>query len=135
MSTISRTGGALLLSLSLAGFPPGISSQEISVSGQIRPRLETYTAPIRPSYGLTTMRLRVRVDALPLPAIRIVAEFQDVRIWGEEQSTLADYSADNLDLHQGFFDVELGERWAARIGRQEIAFGGERLVGAVGWAQ
>ena len=126
---------ALLLGLLMAGLPPGMAGQEISVSGQIRPRVETHTAPVRPSYELTTMRLRIRVEARPEPPVRIVAEFQDVRTWGEEQSTLADYSADNLDLHQGFFDVTLNGQWSARIGRQEIAFAGERLIGAVGWAQ
>ena len=142
MLTISSVGRAipeaaraLLLGLLVAGVPPGIAGQEVSVSGQIRPRLETHTAPARPSYELTTMRLRLRVDARPEPSIRIVAEFQDVRTWGEESSTLADYRADNLDLHQGFFDLTLNQQWSARIGRQEIALGGERLIGAVGWAQ
>ncbi len=127
--------GASLFALLLAGLPPGMAGQEVSVSGEIRPRLEARTAPVQPSFERTTMRLRIRVEARPEPSVRIVAELQDVRTWGEEQSTLADYSADNLDLHQGFFDVTLGERWSARIGRQEIAFGGERLMGAVGWAQ
>ncbi|MCH7563639.1 MAG: alginate export family protein [Gemmatimonadetes bacterium] len=126
---------ASLLGLLLAALPPGMGGQEVSLSGQIRPRLETRTAPVGPSYELTTMRLRIRVEAHPEPPVRIVAEFQDVRTWGEERSTLADFSADNLDLHQGFFEVTLSERWSARIGRQEIAFGGERLIGAVGWAQ
>lgn len=127
--------GALLLGLLLARLPPGISGQDVSVTGQIRPRLEAYAAPAQPSYQRTTMRLRIRVEARPEPSVRIVAELQDVRTWGEERGTLADYSADNLDLHQGFFDVTLGEKWSTRIGRQEIAFGGERLMGAVGWAQ
>ena len=138
MSAIPRAGGAILwalVGLPLAGLPPGMASQEVSVSGQIRPRLETHTAPVQPSYGLTTMRLRIRVEALPESTVGIVAELQDVRTWGEEQGTLSDHSADNLDLHQGFFDVTLGEQWSARVGRQEIAFGGERLIGAVGWAQ
>jgi hypothetical protein len=81
------------------------------------------------------MRLRFRVDARPAPSFRILAELQDVRTWGGERSTPGNYTAHNLDLHQGFFDVTLGERWSARVGRQEIALGGERLVGAVGWAQ
>ncbi|MCH7530259.1 MAG: alginate export family protein [Gemmatimonadetes bacterium] len=103
--------------------------------GQLRPRLELHTAPARPSNELTTMRLRIRVVAEPESTVRIVAELQDVRTWGEERSTLTDYSADNLDLHQGFFDVTLSEQWSARIGRQEISFGGERLMGAVDWTQ
>ena len=81
------------------------------------------------------MRLRFRVDARPAPPFRILAELQDVRTWGDEGSTSGNYNPHNLDLHQGFLDVTLGERWSARVGRQEIALGGERMIGAVGWAQ
>ena len=81
------------------------------------------------------MRVRLGVVAEPESTVRVVAELQDVRTWGEERSTLTDFSADNLDLHQGFFDLTLSERWSARIGWQEIAFGGERLMGAVAWTQ
>ncbi len=53
---------ASLLGLLLAGLPPGMAGQEVSVSGQIRPRLEIRTAPVGPSPELTTMRLRIRVE-------------------------------------------------------------------------
>ncbi len=135
MSTISRVGGAFLGAVLLAGLPPGIASQEISVGGQIRPRLEHRTVPVRSSSELTTMRLRFRVDARPAPPVRILAELQDVRTWGGERSTPANHTAHHLDLHQGFLDVTLGKQWSTRVGRQEIALGGERLIGAVGWAQ
>ncbi len=136
MSTISRVGGTILGAVLWAGFPPGMAAgQEVSVGGQIRPRVEHRTAPVRSSYQLTTMRLRFRVDARPAPSFRILAELQDVRTWGGERSAPGNYTAHNLDLHQGFFDVTLGEQWSARVGRQEIALGGERLIGAVGWAQ
>ena len=143
MSTISSVGRtilrpvqALLLGLLLAGLPPGMAAgQGVSVGGQIRPRLEHRTAPVRSSNEVTTIRLRFRVDARPAPPFRILAELQDVWTWGGEPSTLGTYAAHHLDLHQGFLDVTLGKQWSARVGRQEIALGGERLVGAVGWAQ
>ena len=31
--------------------------------------------------------------------------------------------------------MTMSERWSARIGRQEIPFGGERLMGSVAWTQ
>ncbi|MGM0578990.1 MAG: alginate export family protein [Myxococcota bacterium] len=61
-------------------------------------------------------------------------QVQDVRVWGEETNTLTDYSADGLDIHQAYGDIPLrGENLVLRIGRQEIIFDGQRLVGAVGW--
>jgi len=125
----------LLIGLLLLALPAGTAGQAVSVTGQIRPGAELHTAPDRPSNELTTMRFRIRVVAEPESTIRIVGELQDVRTWGEERNTLGDYSADNLDLHQGFFDVGVGQRWSARVGRQEIPFGGERLMGSVGWTQ
>ena len=38
--------------------------------------------------------------------MRAFAQIQDVRVWGEETNTLADFSADRFDLHQAW--VELG---------------------------
>ncbi|NIP78292.1 MAG: alginate export family protein, partial [Gemmatimonadetes bacterium] len=63
-------------------------------------------------------------------------QVQDVRVWGGELGT-TDPSADGLDLHQGW--LELGDAGSGalslRVGRQELAYGGERLVGALNWAQ
>lgn len=48
-----------------------------------------------------------------------------------------DASADGLNVHQAF--LELTDDWSgvrarATVGRQEVRWGGERLVGAVGWS-
>ena len=125
MSTISRVGGAILGAVLLAGFPPGMAaSQEVSVGGQVRPRVEHRTAPVRSSYELTTMRLRFRVEARPAPPFRILAELQDVRTWADGRSTPGSYTRHDLGLHQGFFDVTLGERWSARVGTAGDRSGG-----------
>ncbi len=112
-------------------------AQEVVFRGQIRPRYE-YREPTSPGdERFTSMRSRLGVDAALERDVRVFIQLQDVRFWGEEASTLADFNADNLDLHQGF--VEIGRFTdgpaAVRIGRQEINLGGQRLVGAVGWTQ
>ncbi len=65
---------------------------------------------------------------------RIYAQLQDVRVWGEETSTLGDYTANGFDFHQAFGEVTLCEKHKFRLGRQEIALDSQRLVGSVGWA-
>jgi hypothetical protein len=68
--------------------------------------------------------------------VKAFVQLQDVRIFGEESNTLSDFRADNLDLHQGWVQVGGDEAGlSVRAGRQELAYGGERLIGAVGWAQ
>lgn len=116
-----------------------LSAQEATVTfgGQVRPRMERRT-PMDGSWNsFTSMRVRAQLAAQLEQNARVFIQLQDVRLFGEESNTLGDYRADNFDLHQGF--VELGSvpgvGGTLRIGRQEMAFAEQRLIGAVGWAQ
>jgi hypothetical protein len=80
----------------------------------------------------TLSRVRLGLRAIIEPRIRAYVQLQDARAWGTEGNTLTDASADQFDLHQGFVELEHGPV-TARLGRQEMAFGDQRLVGAVGW--
>lgn len=116
---------------------PSAEAQEVELGGQIRPRFEFRdTASVGNGY-FTSMRARGQVTARLDKGVSIMFQVQDVRIWGEETSTLSDFSANQLDLHQGYLDVASSGavRYAVRAGRQEINFGGERLLGAVDWSQ
>ena len=107
------------------------------ISGQVRPRFEFRDAGNGSDDAFTSMRVRVDAGADLDGGVRAFVQLQDVRLWGEETNTLGDFRADNFDLHQGY--VEFGEVAGTgldlRIGRQEISLGGQRLIGAVGWAQ
>ncbi len=61
-------------------------------------------------------------------------QLQDVRVWGEEKDTLGNVAAEGLDLHQAYADIPLGlDGLKLRIGRQEMGFDEQRLIGSVGW--
>ena len=64
-------------------------------------------------------------------------QIQDVRLWGSELNTLGDFSADGLDIHQAYIDLgkAVDGGFRGRFGRQEVNFGGQRLIGSVNWAQ
>lgn len=126
------TAPALLAFLILAS---GLPAQEVRFGGQVRPRFEVRDPLAGGSEAFTTMRVRARLDADVADGVRAFVQLQDVRIWGEETSTLGDFSADALDLHQGWIELGDGDGGfqGARVGRQEVAFGGERLIGTVGW--
>jgi len=109
----------------------------ITFFGEVRTRSE-YDRPVAPlpadAYTYLRSRFGVRVDATP--HARIVLQMQDSRVLGAEGSPAA-ATVEQFDLHQGY--VELSAPWrgvvaAARAGRQEIALGNERFVGAVGWS-
>lgn len=129
---------AIALASIITIVPSGIGAQDLSVHGQVRPRSE-----LRDQGGdsereaFTSMRVRTDFLATMERGVSVFVQLQDVRIWGEESNTLGDFSADQLDLHQGYVRVAFGQdrQLTATIGRQETNLGGQRLVGAVGWTQ
>ncbi len=126
--------------LPLLALPALLAAQEptqVSFGGQVRPRFESRKPGDESWTSFTSMRVRAALDARLEGNVRIFVQMQDVRLFGEESNTLTDYRADNFDLHQGF--VELTEvpslGGALRVGRQELALGEQRLLGAVNWTQ
>jgi hypothetical protein len=103
--------------------------------GEVRanPDFNADVAPRDATAILERVRLQAGASWGPL---RVLAQAQDARAWGFESGTVS--SEGNLDLHQGYFDV-VGkseqrklEGWI-RVGRQEISWGRQRLIGALNW--
>jgi hypothetical protein len=108
----------------------------VKVGGELRPRYEYRSPNGGSANGFTSMRARADVSASLERSVRMFVQVQDVRLWGEETHTLNDLRADNQDLHQGYLEIQSGQGvLRARVGRQELALGEERLVGSVNWAQ
>ncbi len=126
-----------LMGLVTVGLP--LHGQETSVKfgGQVRPRMEGRDPVAGERDVFTSMRVRGALDASLENQVRVFVQFQDVRLFGEETNTLGDYSGDNLDLHQGFLELGSVPHFGGvfRVGRQEMALGEQRLVGAVNWTQ
>ncbi len=110
---------------------------EITFGGQVRPRLETRTPVDDSRATFTSMRTRASLSALLEGSVRVFVQVQDVRFFGEESNTLSDFEADNFDLHQGYLELGSvpGIGGTFKVGRQEMAFGEQRLIGAVNWTQ
>ena len=121
----------------LALLAPPARAQEVSFHGQVRPRYEFRDPVGGGTDEFTSMRVRAALSAALEDGLTVFIQVQDVRLWGSEGSTLGDFSADNFDLHQGYLRYEGQElEWlTATLGRMETAFGGQRLVGTVGWTQ
>ena len=76
-------------------------------------------------------RIRVSLEAEVSPVVRVYVQGQDARVFGLTDRDDIDSTAHRLDFHQAYADFGHSEgRWGARIGRQELAFGDERLIGA-----
>jgi len=114
-----------------------LAAQDVTFRGQVRPRYEYRDPAGGGKDEFTSMRVRAALAAKLDEHVAVFIQLQDVRLFGEETSTLADFSADHFDLHQGYLRFT-GRRldWmTTTVGRQEVNFGGQRLVGAVGWTQ
>ena len=110
------------------------SSKELTFGGQIRPRFE-FVDPVGSGYDMfTSMRVRAQMSAKLDKDVDAFIQFQDVRLWGEETNTLSDYSANNLDLHQGYVTLNQIGKSSLSL-RAGISLGGQRLIGAVEWTQ
>jgi hypothetical protein len=112
----------------------------ISFSGEIRLRGEGFSgAGFKPDssdgYLLTRLRLNMRLQ--PTSWMRFYFQGQDAHILGEDETKIKPLPPyhDDFDLRQAY--VEFGnvetEPFGFRAGRQELAFGSERLLGNANW--
>jgi len=76
-------------------------------------------------------RARVTLRGSALERVGALLELQDVRGWGTERSTLG--TEPFTGLHQGFVDLKAARWLDLRVGRQELAYGEDRLLGSVDW--
>lgn len=86
-----------------------------------------------PTNRSTLMRARLNANFQATEDISGLLQFQDSRVFGTEPSSLA--SIDNVDLHQGYLYTTdfLVDGLSLKLGRMELVYGGQRLIGAVGW--
>ncbi len=108
------------------------------INGQVRHRYSMNGKDFNGDTGTLNMnelRTRLGVKFMPSEDITGFVQIQDARVMGTETSTLFDGSADALDAHQAYaqinnlFDMPL----TMKVGRMEIALGNQRLIGSVGW--
>ena len=109
----------------------------LNVRGEFRERMEGFsgagfTTNRDDLYYLSRFRFNAAIKANP--ALSFLVQVQDARVGNKEVgATGAPFKA-GLDLRQGY--AEIGRptaRLSMRLGRQEFAFGEQRLVGHVSW--
>lgn len=110
----------------------------LTFNGEIRLRGEGFTgAGFKPndddSYLLTRLQLSLKVEATKW--LRFFIMGQDSHVLGESFVKPVSPYQDEMDLR--FAYVELGDtdkgKFGVRLGRQDLAFGEQRLVGTANW--
>ncbi|MBI2193397.1 MAG: alginate export family protein [Planctomycetes bacterium] len=112
----------------------------LTVGGQLRDRYE-----VRNNYdfndgtdnndSLNFTRVRLNLDWAVREYFRAFVQLQDSEVFGLRANPDPPRFEDRMDFQQAYLDfkVPVGPALTFRLGRQEIVFGDERLVGAFDW--
>lgn len=118
------------------------SSFGMRLSGNLRVRSEIDMRDFdqnTPPNTFTLLRARLAVEARPVEFVRVFLQMQDSRVFGQEKDPAGSFNTlahtGNLDLHQGYLELQqvFADPLTVKIGRQEMSYGNERVIGSVGW--
>jgi hypothetical protein len=122
---------------------------QFTVSGQIRTRTELRDGQGTPSVRdtvpafFTSQRTRLNFGYSAY-RFKLYASVQDVRVWGQDASSVNRITADAFDgfmLHEAWGEISLVDtgkvvkNFALKIGRQELVYDDVRLLGNLDWLQ
>jgi len=135
---IRRFGAAACLLLVTAvpmfGQTVKVDKAELTFSGEVRVRseLDARTSGAGTDHA-TLLRTRLGALAKPSEQVSVFIQLSDSRVFGEESNTLTDATADRFDVHQAWLAWTPQSNLTLTVGRQELKFADERLVGSVNW--
>lgn len=120
----------------LLATPLAAPAQTITFDGSIRERTELSAKSSSGSRIDAFHLLRTRFGASASISANLSAtlQFQDARYFGQEGSP-SNGTASSIDFHQAYVELRqiLDAPISARLGRMELSFGNERLIGKADW--
>lgn len=129
----------------------GMNAQ-LSLIGQVRTRTEwrdgvgTLALKDAPAAFFTSQRTRLTVG-YKMDRINFQTSVQDIRVWGQDASTISNADGSKLMVHEAWGEITLAnkadttirfkllEQISLRIGRQELLYDDSRLLGNLDWLQ
>jgi hypothetical protein len=126
-----------------------VASAQFTVSGQIRTRSEYRNGQGTPQAKdtipafFTSQRTRLNFGYSGY-RFKVFAAVQDVRVWGQDGSTINRFTTDSNDgfmLHEAWGEISLVDtgkvvkNFSVKIGRQELVYDDVRLLGNLDWLQ
>ncbi|MFL5731543.1 MAG: alginate export family protein [Cytophagaceae bacterium] len=124
------------------------SFAQLTMTAQVRTRTEFRngqgTLPeshVTPSL-FTSQRTRLNVG-YTMDHLKLFTAIQDVRVWGMDASTISNMDGNRLYLHEGWGEIIFNDttylkkikNLSLKIGRQELVYDDERLLGNLNWLQ
>lgn len=128
------------------------ANAQFTFTGQLRPRTE-----LRNGYGtlkpldnkaatFVSQRTRLLLDYRSSRLI-FQTSLQDVRLWGQDASTITSADGNRLGVHEAWAEIILSNKkdtsfknsilqyLSLKLGRQELVYDDERLLGNLDWMQ
>ena len=117
----------------------GVLHAQFKLEAELRPRFELrhgfktlHPKGAKPA-AFISQRTRMNVG-YKIKKFSFYLSLQDVRVWGDvPQLNTSDNSG--LSVHQAWGEIMFDEKFSLKLGRQEIAYDDQRIMGSVGWAQ
>jgi Alginate export len=115
---------------------------QLSMSAQIRPRgevrngLGTLKLKDALSAGFISQRSRLSFN-YKMEKVSFGMSVQDVRVWGQDASTINNGDGAKLGVHEAYAETVLSDSLglSLKVGRQELVYDDVRLLGNLDWLQ
>ena len=112
---------------------------QLILDAEVRPRFE-YRHGFKTLFpddvsAATFVSQRTRLNAgYKMKKLNFYLSFQDVRVWGDVPQ-LNTSDKNGLSVHQAWGEILFIPEVSSKLGRQEIFYDDQRIMGNVGWAQ
>jgi len=113
---------------------------QFSLYGEFRPRVEFDhgNKKLQTEQGdmfnlFTSQRTRLGLG-YKTDKFKVGLQIQDVRVWGRT-SQLAKNDGMSTTIHQAWAELLLNDKISVKVGRMELAYDDQRILGSVNWAQ
>lgn len=128
----------VVLTAIIAGIA-SITNAQMILTGELRPRFEyrhgyqTIADTLQKSAQFMQQRTRLNFG-YKAEKYKVYLSLQDVRVWGS-QSQQATFDVNTFGLHEAYAEYAFTKKITMKLGRQEISYDDQRIMGAVDWAQ
>lgn len=147
--TKANLSKSLLLGITLTALSYTEAKAQFTLTGQLRPRTELRegqgTLQKKGDDAALHISQRTRLNAgYTGYRFKVFVALQDVRVWGQDQSSINRTTADANDgfmLHEAWGEIFLNDtvskikNLSLKIGRQEIAYDDQKVIGSLDWLQ
>ncbi|TRX16153.1 hypothetical protein FNW17_14810 [Flavobacterium franklandianum] len=140
---------SLLLGIAITALSYTEAKAQFTLTGQLRPRTELRegqgTLQKNGDDAALHISQRTRLNAgYTGYRFKVFMALQDVRVWGQDQSSINRTTTDANDglmLHEAWGEIFLNDtvskikNLSLKIGRQEISYDDQKVIGALDWLQ